>query len=164
MKEWQQHIPVPDWIAFLDGACPLNVRRRVAVHIIECPGCRLFHGEMQAVRDALRRQGAALASRQDIAGTDAALSRVLLALRQGHPSARSTVDQRLASVVRVITPLLGAQGVTRMIAAARKSLNLHGRGAVSEERWPEFLRRIASVTALMSGDTAAELAWFAGME
>jgi anti-sigma factor RsiW len=162
MRDWQQHIPVFDWIAVVDGTGSREVVSRVREHLATCPGCRLFHGEMSAVHEALRAGGSALG--HEVPDTEAALGEVLSALRKGHFHPRPTVDARLACVVDLITPLCGARGVTSTVAAARKRLRLGQRQILTEERWPEFLRHITATMASMCGDTAAELVWVAGME
>ncbi|MDZ4800172.1 MAG: hypothetical protein SGI92_18600 [Bryobacteraceae bacterium] len=165
MSNWLRHIGILEWIAIIDGAADEAVKSAVKDHLACCTECEEFLDEIKAVRSKLLDSAfqVRVANTPGVEHSQRALEMALTELRKEKP-APASVEDRLAAVMAVITPICGAGGASRVAASARRRIGGSLHKVVPAERWPEFLQYVSSTTALLCGDTAAQMVWVAGME
>lgn len=151
-----------EWIAYLDGDAPIEVRDRIEAHLTGCLVCWEFYERTSAATGQLEDAGQEV--RRVLKMDDAQLHRMMrgvFAEIRTQPQAIDLQD-KLDTLENVLAPICGAQAATQVLRSAAMHSPARTLAEITRENWEPFLERLRMIIAAMCGDTCARLVWEQG--
>jgi predicted anti-sigma-YlaC factor YlaD len=150
-----------EWIAYLDGDAPVEVRDRIEGHLTGCLVCWEFYERTVSATRSLDAAGQDV--RRLILVEDARLHRMMRAVFSDLQAETTiSLQDKLDTLENVLAPICGAQTATQVLRSAAMNSPARTLAEVTRENWEPFLERLRAIIAAMCGDTCARLVWEQG--